>query len=248
MTQPPPPPPPPPPGPPAGPPPGGPYPAYQPQPSPYLPPYPGPPPPSNRSWVVPVVVAGVLAVLVIGVAVMVPVFLVGNARSPQAPSASEPVASMSGVDTTDLDLVEEYDDLDPTHTLDEVDYPQSPPVGGPHHPEWLECGVYERQVGAENLVHDLEHGTVVLTYRDDLVDGAGVQRLADQLPANGILTPWPDQEAAVVITVWGRQLDLLGPDDPRIGLFIDAFGAGETAPEPFASCAGGRAEPYGTVA
>ena len=42
-----------------------------------------------------------------------------------------------------------------------------------------------------------------------------------------------------MVTVWGRQLALTGADDPRLPLFIDTFGAGETAPEPFASCAGG---------
>ena len=60
-------------------------------------------------------------------------------------------------------------------------------------------------------------------------------------PAGGLVHLWnyDDQEAPVVITVWGRQLELLGPDDPRIGLFVDEFGAGDTAPEPFA--------PAGTV-
>ena len=42
-----------------------------------------------------------------------------------------------------------------------------------------------------------------------------------------------------MITVWGRQLDLTGADDPRLQLFIDQFAEGVTAPEPFASCAGG---------
>ena len=41
------------------------------------------------------------------------------------------------------------------------------------------------------------------------------------------------------MTVWGRQLRLTGADDPRLPLFLAAFGDGHTAPEPFASCAGG---------
>ncbi len=80
-----------------------------------------------------------------------------------------------------------------------------------------------------------------LTYRADLLDADGVDRLAAQLPANGILSPYPDQEAPVVVTVWGRQLALAGPEDPRIGLFVAEFGAGDTAPEPLASCHGGLA-------
>ena len=42
--------------------------------------------------------------------------------------------------------------------------------------------------------------------------------------------------------MWGRQLALTGADDPRLRLFIAAFGDGHTAPEPFASCAGGIRE------
>jgi hypothetical protein len=47
----------------------------------------------------------------------------------------------------------------------------------------------------------------------------------------------------VVVTVWGRQLALTGADDPRLGMFVAAFGDGHTAPEPFASCAGGVRDP-----
>jgi hypothetical protein len=57
------------------------------------------------------------------------------------------------------------------------------------------------------------------------------------------MSPYPEQEAPVVITVWARQLELTGADDPRIPLFIDGYGAGDTAPEAFASCAGGATDP-----
>ena len=57
------------------------------------------------------------------------------------------------------------------------------------------------------------------------------------------MSPYPGLDAPVVVTVWGRQLRLEGADDPRLGLFIARYGAGETAPEPFASCAGGLSDP-----
>ena len=44
----------------------------------------------------------------------------------------------------------------------------------------------------------------------------------------------------MIITVWARQLDLGGPGDARLGLFLDAYGDGHTAPEPMASCVGGE--------
>lgn len=177
------------------------------------------PQPRDRAPLVALLVTLLLAALIVTAAAVVPRLL------------AEPV------DRT-LDQVRVYDDLPTTHVDGDVDYEQDPPVGGQHADRWLDCGAYETQVRAENVVHDLEHGTVLLTYRPG-TSTADVERLEALLPDNGILSPWDGLDAPVVVTVWGRQLALTGADDPRLPLFIDTFGAGETAPEPFASCAGG---------
>lgn len=214
------------------------------QPPPYgPPPYPpffGPPsPPPRKRRVLPVVIAAVVAVLLVATAVLVPVLLIRGDDDDRAARGDE--ASESGVDTSNLDAVQEFEGLTNKHLApgETVDYPQSPSVGGDHAAVWLECGVYDEPVPEANVVHDLEHGTTWITYRPDLVDADGIQRLADQLTDNAILSPYPDQEAPVVITVWGRQLELTGPEDPRIQLFVTKYAAGDTAPEPFASCHGG---------
>ncbi|TIC86616.1 DUF3105 domain-containing protein [Nocardioides sp. GY 10127] len=152
----------------------------------------------------------------------------------------------SGAQVTGLAAVRVYEDLPRDHVEGNVTYEESPPVGGQHDPVWLDCGVYDTQVRAENVVHDLEHGTVLLTYDPAVVEDDEVATLAGFLPDNGILSPWPGQGAPVVATVWGRQLDLTGVDDTRLPLFLEAFGHGETAPEPFASCAGGLHDADGT--
>lgn len=190
--------------------------------------YPPPPPPPapRRRRVLPLVVAVAGAAVLVGVAVTVPL-VVQHQRDAEA--AAGPV---------DLSAVREYDDLEVGHTTDDIDYPQSPPVGGPHDPAWLDCGAYDEPVRNENAVHDLEHGAVWITYEPGL-DAADVDALAEALPQNGILSPYPGLDAPVVVTVWGRQLELDGADDPRLPLFIRTYGGGETAPEPFASCAGG---------
>lgn len=146
----------------------------------------------------------------------------------------------------DLSAVRAYDDLSVSHTSGDVDYPQSPPVGGEHAPVWLDCGVYDEPVREENAVHDLEHGAVWISYRPDL-DRDDVATLADRLPQNGIMAPYPGLGSPVVVTVWGRQLALTGANDPRLPMFIAAYGGGGTAPEPFASCAGGVPNPSGTA-
>ena len=170
--------------------------------------YPPPPPPEPpRRRALPVVLAVVAAVLLIAAAVTVPLVL--------HQLDADDVAREGPVN---LDEVEIYDDLDPSHTDEDVDYPQRPAVGGAHAPVWLDCGVYDQPVREENVVHDLEHGT---------------------------LSPYDDLGSPVVVTVWGRQLALDGADDPRLPLFIDTYEGGETAPEPFASCAGGVTSPSG---
>lgn len=180
------------------------------------------PPRRSRGPVIALAVIGVAIIACLAVAV--PMFL-----------TDDPVP-------TDLSAVESYDDLSIDHTPDDVEYPQSPPVGGPHAAQWLDCGVYDEPVREENVVHDLEHGTVWIAHDPDL-DGDEVDELAEALPQNGILSPYPGLSAPVVVTVWGRQLALEGADDPRLELFISRYGGGETAPEPFASCAGGVREP-----
>lgn len=189
--------------------------------------YPPPPPPApRRRRALPLLVAVAGAAVLVGAAVTVPL-VVQHRRDAEA--AAGPV---------DLSAVREYDGLEVGHTTADVDYPQSPPVGGPHDPAWLDCGAYDEPVRNENAVHDLEHGAVWIAYEPGLA-AADVDALAEALPQNGIMSPYPGLDAPVVVTVWGRQLNLDGADDPRLPLFIRTYGGGETAPEPFASCAGG---------
>lgn len=200
--------------------------------------------PGSSRRALPIAVAAVAGLFVVLAAIVLPLVLQDD---DEGSSADPTAADGSSLDTSNLDLVQEYDVPPWVHVRDDVTYPQSPPVGGDHWDPWLECGVYDAPVLDEYAVHDLEHGSVWITYRADLVDADGVERLADQLPENGIMSPYDDQDAPVVITAWGRQLELVGPDDPRIALFVDEYGAGGTAPEAFSSCAGGTTDPGTTV-
>ena len=146
----------------------------------------------------------------------------------------------------DLSLVEIWEITDRAHTTGDVTYPQDPPAGGAHAPIWLACGVYDEPVREENAVHDLEHGTVWITH-DPALSAADVERLADQLPDNGIMSPREGLPSPVVVTVWGAQLRLDGADDERLGLFLEEYGDGHTVPELGASCQGGTPDPQGAL-
>ena len=163
-----------------------------PPPPPYPPPYPPPPAPESainvtvgavsppkRSRSTIVVLAVAVALLVLTTALAVPLLLGGD---------DDPTAARA--EGADLSAVKEYDDLQVTRTPADVTYPQSPPVGGPHAPVWLDCGVYDQPVRAENAVHDLEHGAVWISYDPDL-DADDISALAGALPQNGIMAPYP---------------------------------------------------------
>ncbi len=98
----------------------------------------------------------------------------------------------------------------------------------------------------ENAVHDLEHGTVWITH-DPGMSQSELDALAAQLPDNGIMSPHEDLPAPVVVTVWEAQLALDGADDERLGLFLEEYGDGHTAPEFGASCQGGTPDPQGAL-
>src|SRR4051812_42310790 len=64
--------------------------------------------------------------------------------------------------------VRSYSNLSRNHTESPVNYPQNPPVGGPHNPVPQNCGFYSKPIRNENAVHSLEHGAVWITYRPAL--------------------------------------------------------------------------------
>lgn len=120
-----------------------------------------------------------------------------------------------------------------------VDYPQTPPVGGPHNQAWLNCGIYDAPVPDVNAVHSMEHGAVWVTYRPDLAS-EDVQVMAAEFPDTYlVLSPYPDLPAPVVASAWGKQLRLTGADDERLSDFIREFRQGPQTPEPGAPCTGG---------
>jgi hypothetical protein len=182
----------------------------------------------------PLVLASVAAALVLGAALVAPLVdrvVRGDVQEQRA---------------LDLSLVETWEITDRGHTTGDVTYPQDPPAGGAHAPIWLACGVYDEPVREENAVHDLEHGTVWITH-DPSLPAADVESLAEQLPDNGIMSPRVGLPSPVVVTVWGAQLRLDGADDERLGLFLEEYGDGHTAPEFGASCQGGTPDPQGAL-
>jgi Protein of unknown function (DUF3105) len=130
------------------------------------------------------------------------------------------------------------------HLTGKVNYPQTPPAGGPHSATVLNCGIYDKPVPNENAVHDLEHGAVWITYRPDL-PATQVATLRSLVRGRTYLTlsPYPGLPAPVVASAWGKQIRLTGAGDSRLEAFINKYRASPQAPEPGSPCDGGIGTP-----
>jgi hypothetical protein len=126
---------------------------------------------------------------------------------------------------------------------DPVTYEREPPTNGDHAPYWQNCGFYSSPVENEAAVHSLDHGAVWITYQPDL-SADQVETLRGLAQEEYVLvSPYPNQDAAVIATAWRNQLELTGADDPRLRQFVDQFRISETAPRSGNGCTGGRGEP-----
>jgi hypothetical protein len=125
----------------------------------------------------------------------------------------------------------------------EIDYAQSPPTNGDHAPLWQNCGFYSEPINDVNAVHSLDHGVVWITYSLALS-----REETDSLRPYGgeeyvIVSPYPGQDAPVIATAWRNQIELDGPDDPRLRQFVDGFRVSEIAPLSGNRCVRGVGEP-----
>lgn len=121
----------------------------------------------------------------------------------------------------------------------------TPPTGGPHAPVWQNCGIYNTPVEGQYAIHSMEHGAMWITYNPDL---PAEQIAALEGAARGetylLVSPYPDQDSPIVLTVWDRQLELESASDVRVAEFIDRYKQAR-GPEAGATCTNGIGTPTG---
>jgi hypothetical protein len=173
-------------------------------------------------------VVSIVGVLVIA-AVIVASFVFAPAPAVQYEAGGEGV-EIEGVETFTNETV---------HTEEPVDYPQSPPAGGPHNPAWLNCGIYSEPQQNENAVHSLEHGAVWVTYDASQVSGEELDALKAEIPSSyAILSPYEGLDSPIVLSAWNAQLKLDEASDERIPQFFEEYWRNQNVPEPTSACSG----------
>jgi hypothetical protein len=146
----------------------------------------------------------------------------------------ESIDEIAGLESFDYEAGQE-------HVTTPVTYDQSPPVGGPHDPNWADCTgtVYDVDIRHENAVHSLEHGAVWITYNPDEVSDADVEKLAALVDGESgrMLSPYAGLDSPISLQSWNHQLKVDSADDERIEQFADFLTRnGDFYPEVGASC------------
>ena len=105
-------------------------------------------------------------------------------------------------------------------------YNSSPPTSGPHYTSLAPWGIHTEPIQNELQVHNLEDGGVMVQYNcpdgcPDLVSRLG--EIVSRYDRFVILAPYPDMDARIALTAWGRIDTLEAFNESRIVRFIEAY-------------------------
>lgn len=112
-------------------------------------------------------------------------------------------------------------------------YNTDPPTSGPHYAAEAEAGFYESNIyryPAGYLVHNLEHGYVIIWYNCAQLSESTCAELKAQIRAvmdelggiKLIAYPWPSLDVPVALTSWGRLQKLEHFDPKQVKAFYRA--------------------------
>ena len=120
-----------------------------------------------------------------------------------------------------------------THVVEgtNVDYQTSPPASGDHWPTPGRCGFFEDGLPDERVVHNMEHGNIVVNYNLPLA--SDVSALRNALDGIGLNNIWGVARAydgiptgQVALSTWGIIDTFVGIDRDRISRFFEAYSGG----------------------
>ena len=128
-------------------------------------------------------------------------------------------------------------------------YNSDPPTSGQHYDTPVQAGFYDESPVDEYLVHNMEHGHVIIWYNctglsdaactslknkiRDVMGRAGLSALTNTLKL--VAVPRPTLSTQIVLTSWGHLERLDSFDANQILEFIKAYRNGPDTPEPGAA-------------
>lgn len=135
------------------------------------------------------------------------VFVVLSERSAQQAEEDQPVGVSEGA--AGCDDIEEFEDQGANHIAEgesHEPYNSNPPTTGPHYATPADTGFYPAPLPPETLVHNLEHGQIVIWYRSDADPDvvADIEAIVDQEPGATVAAQYDQIEAPydLALTAW----------------------------------------------
>jgi hypothetical protein len=150
---------------------------------------------SRRGNLVTVAIALVIVAVVVGLILM-------DRRAAEAPVGGDPAAA----NCADIET-HEPQGREHVQPGTAVDYQTTPPTSGPHYPSPADPGFYSQPVPEGTLVHNLEHGQIVIWYHPEAPREVRDQlgSLVEQEPIATLAAPYdnlPDPYN-LAFTAWG---------------------------------------------
>ncbi|MEK7077740.1 MAG: DUF3105 domain-containing protein [Patescibacteria group bacterium] len=104
-------------------------------------------------------------------------------------------------------------------------YLSNPPTSGWHYGETVEWGVYDKELTDQNVIHNLEHGGIWITYQPDVPAelAENLKRLAGEYKRKVVLSPRAANDSPIALAAWGRLDKFDYFDEARIKKFIKAY-------------------------
>ncbi|MBI3633301.1 MAG: DUF3105 domain-containing protein [Candidatus Vogelbacteria bacterium] len=112
------------------------------------------------------------------------------------------------------------------------EYNSNPPTSGWHYAVPADWGVYQTELPDEQLIHNLEHGGIWISYKG--IATTTINQLENVIRGQPkiIVTPRIKDDAPIVLASWGRLEKLQIFDETKIREFINANR--NKSPEPLA--------------
>jgi len=156
-----------------------------------------------------------------------------DAGGPRIPDGIESEPLPEEGDEQFLEGVEtfEYDEASHVPADEDIAFETMPPTGGPHYNGVVPAGVYEEPRPLGELVHNLEHGHVVVYHDPTAITPDVTESLRRFVDNNddfwaamvAVPTPVEDPDAPYVLTAWGALLRLDGYDARVVRAFLAEY-------------------------
>ncbi|QQG45141.1 MAG: DUF3105 domain-containing protein [Candidatus Sungiibacteriota bacterium] len=106
-------------------------------------------------------------------------------------------------------------------------YNSNPPTSGPHFAQPAEWGIYKEELPDENLIHNLEHGGVWISYKPGISEEIRkkLEGFFEKYGRKIIVEPRSKNDLDIALVAWNR-LDKFNASDfseERVDRFIKAF-------------------------